>query len=116
MVLGVPTGVIEAVRELVLASDHRDRSEPPGGDTSAFLDADLAVLGASEERYARYAKDIRKEYDWVPDETYRAGRIRVLQRFLDRPRIFNSVPAFESREAAARRNIAAEIARLSQGP
>ena len=30
-------------------------------------DADLAILGASAERYAEYAADVRREYAHVPD-------------------------------------------------
>ena len=70
-----------------------------------LLDADLAILGASEDRYARYARDIRAEYAWVPDADYRAGRSRVLQHFLALPRIYFTDVMFEEGEQRARANL-----------
>ena len=72
------------------------------------LDADLAILGASPERYARYAADIRKEYAWVPEPEYRAGRAAVLNRFLALPRIYHAEPLFAEGEERARVNLRAE--------
>jgi predicted metal-dependent HD superfamily phosphohydrolase len=91
-----------------MTRDHR--ADP--SDTGALLlvDADLAILGAPPEMYKVYARAIRREYAWVPDADYRVGRRAVLQRFLDRPRIFGTESLYQERELAARRNLAAEIA------
>jgi predicted metal-dependent HD superfamily phosphohydrolase len=74
-----------------------------------LIDADLAILGASELVYRTYAEQIRQEYAWVPEPDYRMGRRQVLERFLARPKVFHFLAHLEE---AARRNIAAEIARL----
>jgi predicted metal-dependent HD superfamily phosphohydrolase len=74
-----------------------------------LLDADLAILGASEIDYQAYAVSIRREYAWVPEPEYRKGRRQVLERFLTRPRIFHFLSHLEE---PARRNLVAEIARL----
>ena len=74
-----------------------------------LIDADLAILGASEPNYRNYSEQIRREYGWVPDADYRQGRHRVLASFLSRPRIYQFLGELEE---PARRNIAAEIARL----
>lgn len=89
---------------------RKTRTHDAGGDADAeiLLDADLAILGASEDAYQTYAEQIRQEYAWVPEADYRQGRRRVLQSFLSRPRIYHWLV---DREAAARRNLAAEIAR-----
>lgn len=79
-------------------------------DTRVLLDADLAVLGASDQVYHEYAQNIRREYAWVPDAEYRAGRRRVLEHFLSRPRIYYFLVHLEG---PARRNLAAEIDRLA---
>jgi predicted metal-dependent HD superfamily phosphohydrolase len=102
---------ITAVRDLVLQTKTH---QPPDADphSQVFLDADLAILGADEETYAAYARAIRREYDWVPEEQYRAGRARVLRVSLDRPRIFQTSELFIEREARARANIARELAGL----
>lgn len=104
---GVPQWA--AVQGLILATKHT-AAEPDTPDASAFLDADLAILGSAEVRYQRYAADIRREYDWVPDNAYRAGRRAVLEGFLTRERIYRTDTMREEGEAAARRNLTAELA------
>jgi len=106
---GVPQWA--AVRALILATKHTAES-PDAPDIAAFLDADLAILGAAEVRYQRYAADIRREYEWVPDDQYRAGRRAVLEGFLNRERIYRTAVMSEEGEESARRNLTAELAGL----
>jgi predicted metal-dependent HD superfamily phosphohydrolase len=110
--LGVPTGVIGRVGELVTATAHFGPRLPNDADTAALLDADLAVLGASEGRYRRYAADVRKEYAHVPDDAFRRGRVAVLEAFLARPRIYLTDAMHLEGEGLARQNLLAELARL----
>jgi predicted metal-dependent HD superfamily phosphohydrolase len=112
--VGVPRSDLERVGRLVRATAHLAGSEPAGDrETAILLDADLAIFGASPERYQRYAAAIRREYAWVPEADYRAGRSRVLSHFLARPRIFRTDAMFAEGEAAARANLRAEVAALS---
>ncbi|MBA4187114.1 MAG: hypothetical protein C0467_03765 [Planctomycetaceae bacterium] len=111
--LHVPTATIEKVQRLVRATAHLLATAPPTErDAAVLLDADLAILGASEERYRRYAADVRREYAFVPDPEYRTGRAAVLQRFLDRPRIFLHQVLVEEGEERARKNMLDELTRL----
>jgi predicted metal-dependent HD superfamily phosphohydrolase len=111
--LGIPAATIDRVARLVNATAHLAPAEPTADrDTAVLLDADLAILGAAEERYRRYAADIRKEYAFVPDADYRKGRAAVLRLFLARPRIFVNQLLFEEGEARARANLAAELKEL----
>ena len=81
-------------------------------DERILVDIDLAILGASPERFEIYEAQIRREYRWAPAPVYRAGRARILQVFLDRPAIY-ATAAFRQRfEHAARANIARSLARL----
>ena len=112
---GVTDSTWTAVRALILATKHTAEM-PATSDAAAFLDADLAILGAAEARYARYATDIRKEYGWVPEEQYRAGRRAVLESFLNRERIYRTAVMFDEGEGAARRNLTAEVERLMLPP
>lgn len=82
-------------------------------DCQILLDADLAILGAPVERYDTYAQAIRQEYDWVPEASYRAGRVQVLQTFLLRARMYWMAPLYATLEEQARENIRREIASLS---
>lgn len=106
MKLSIPEG------RLVAALVRKTKTHDAGSDadTQVLLDADLAILGASEAAYRIYAEQIRQEYARVPKREYRAGRRQILERFLSRPKIFHLLNHLE---AAARRNIAAEIARLT---
>jgi predicted metal-dependent HD superfamily phosphohydrolase len=102
--LGVPEEVIEeTVRLIVLTKTHRTGENDDAG--RRLLDADLAVLGADAEGYDRYAAAIRREYAWVPEADYRAGRRRVLEGFLARPQIYHLLKHAES---AARHNLRRE--------
>ncbi len=109
--VGVPTDVAGEVRRLVMATAHAGVA-PPDPAAVALIDSDLAILGASPVRYRRYAAAIRAEYAHVPDADYRVGRARVLQRFLDRPAIYRHPLMRAEGEAAARANMAAELAGL----
>jgi predicted metal-dependent HD superfamily phosphohydrolase len=85
--LQFPRDIIERVTQMILATrDHDPRDLPV--EAQAFLDADLAILGSSAERYRAYAGAIRFEYSWVPDETFREARDGVLRRFLAKPRLY----------------------------
>jgi predicted metal-dependent HD superfamily phosphohydrolase len=110
--LGVPASAIERVVQMIWGTAHTPDGPPPSADARVLLDADLAILGAAEGRYARYAADIRKEYAWVPEADYRAGRVAVLEKFLARPRVYHTPLMFEEGEARARANMRAEIAAL----
>jgi predicted metal-dependent HD superfamily phosphohydrolase len=113
--IGVPASAIERIVSMIWATAHTADAAPPAlRDTRVLLDADLAILGASEERYARYAADVRKEYAWVPEADYRAGRAAVLERFLGLPRIYQTELMFEEGEQRARANLRAEIAELAK--
>ena len=74
-----------------------------------LLDADLAILGAAASEYKAYSRAIRQEYSWVPDREYRWGRKQVLDRFLQRNRIYYTSELFLALEERARDNLQGEI-------
>ena len=104
--LSIPDGHL--VADLILKTKTHDAGSD--ADARVLIDADLAILGTDDLSYRAYAQKIRDEYDWVPEPQFRSGRRLVLERFLSRPRIFHLLIHLES---TARRNIAAEIARLA---
>lgn len=108
--LGLTDEITARVGQLILATKTHD-AEEGDADCQLLLDADLAILGADEGVYRAYQGAIRKEYAWVPDEAYRAGRARVLGSFLLRPRIFRT-PAFAALEERARTNLRHERRQL----
>lgn len=81
-------------------------------DAALFLDMDLAILGASPADFDSYEAAVRREYGWVADEDWRAGRGAVLRTFLSRRHIFHTEIFRSAFEAAARENLKRSLARL----
>ncbi|MGZ4680204.1 MAG: HD domain-containing protein [Ilumatobacteraceae bacterium] len=107
------------VKALILATgDHTAPGGPAAAaaETAFLLDADLAILGADPRSYQAYANGVRAEYFFVDDTRWRSGRGRVLQDFLDRPRIFATEYMHGELEHRARANIEAELATLRTEP
>ncbi|MEO2091853.1 MAG: hypothetical protein ABGY75_20560, partial [Gemmataceae bacterium] len=111
--LGLPADAVAKVGDLVRSTAHFAAESFHGPDFDILHDADLAILAAAEVRYRRYADDVRREYAWVPEADYRAGRMRVLEAFLTRERFFRTPVLFAEGEEAARRNLRAEVERLA---
>lgn len=111
--LDVPTARIEEVVRLIrLTAGHAVSDGDRNGGLLA--DADLAILADSAERYAAYARAVREEYAFVPQELFRAGRAAVLQHLLDLPALFRVVPERDAWTSRARANLRAEIDELSR--
>jgi predicted metal-dependent HD superfamily phosphohydrolase len=108
----VSKGSIDRVQQLILATQGH-QTDLRDNDLCIFLDADLAILGTNPEQYQIYARSIRHEYSWVTDELYREGRVRVLEKFLQRDRLYYTELLFEELESCARLNIQTEIQSIS---
>ncbi|MBN9620380.1 MAG: hypothetical protein J0H43_11715 [Actinobacteria bacterium] len=108
----VPAPAVAEVARLVLTTlDHG--AGPDDVRAAVLLDADLAILGADPDGYAAYVAGVRAEYAAVPDDAWRSGRAAVLTSLLDLDPLFRTAAARERWAAAARRNVAAELARLT---
>lgn len=105
-----PTEIEEVERLVLLTAVH----SPEPGDVAGGLvcDADLAVLGAAPDRYARYVRQVRGEYAHVPDAQFSVGRAAVLRSFLARGRLFATTEGSRRWEQAARANMEREVAAL----
>jgi predicted metal-dependent HD superfamily phosphohydrolase len=109
--LRIPEPILaETTRLILLTKTHR--TAPEDSDGAVLLDADLAVLGADQPAYDRYARAIRQEYVWVPEEDYRKGRSRVLSSFLERAQIYRTEEMYRRAEDQARRNLRRELEAL----
>jgi predicted metal-dependent HD superfamily phosphohydrolase len=97
---------------LIMFTRHAE--EPVGIDAQVLVDADLSILGARPERFREYETQVRREYDWVPDDAFRARRAAMLKELLGRPHLFCTGPFRERYEAQARRNLQRSISSLEQ--
>lgn len=71
---------------------------------------DLAILGQRDEIYQRYANGVRKEYSFVNDNDYVAGRIKAIDFLLGHKLFLNQT--FNKYESRARKNMENEKTRL----
>lgn len=106
--IGLSPALIGRVVEVILATKTHRATD---ASVALFLDADLSILGSDAETYLRYARAIRQEYAWMPEELYRAGRARTLEGFLRRERIYQT-ERFRRLEAPARANLERELVEL----
>jgi predicted metal-dependent HD superfamily phosphohydrolase len=81
-------------------------------DTAVLVDADLAILAADPDTYEVYRRAVRVEYGQLDEPAWRAGRRTFLEGMLDRRAIFATTSMRRRGEAAARRNLGAELAML----
>lgn len=73
---------------------------------------DLAVLSKTKKVYCKYSANIRKEYQEVPEESYRLGRSVALKKLLSMPKLYECESFFQY-ESLARKNLNEEINQLN---
>lgn len=111
--MGVADPLIATTVELTLMTRHHWRATGADAAGEAFLDADIAILGAPPHIYDRYSADVRTEYAYASDDAFRAGRSAFLRGALAEPRLYRSAGFFAAFEASARANLAREFASLT---
>jgi predicted metal-dependent HD superfamily phosphohydrolase len=95
----------KVARLVRLTETHVPGSRDPEGEL--LCDADLAILAAPPDAYARYVEQVRAEYAAVPEPQFLAGRLAVLTELADRE-IFRTTGG-RRLTAAARDNLEAEM-------
>ena len=101
--LGARAESAQRIYDLIMFTRHA--AEPVGVDAQVLVDADLSILGAQPARFQEYEEQVRSEYAWVPDATFRATRARILKEFLGRSHLYCTTHFQERYEAQARRNL-----------
>lgn len=105
--IGVPKDRIDTCKKHILATKSHIISDD--SDTNHFTDADLSILGQDWNKYKTYYQQVRKEYSVYPDAIYKPGRKKVLEHFLQMPRIFKTEAFYQRFEGLARNNIEKEL-------
>jgi predicted metal-dependent HD superfamily phosphohydrolase len=107
----MPTEAVERIAGLIESTAAHDAES---GDAALLSDVDLAILGASPARYARYEREVRREYAALDEVSYRLGRARVLRGFLERFEIYRTPRLAARLEAQARDNLSGALLALEQ--
>jgi len=107
---GVNASVGARIHELVMATRHD--AVPVDADMRLLVDIDLAILGADPARFDEYETQVRDEYAWVPSILFRRTRRKILELFLERPRIYQTEHFFRAREPMARQNLQRSLGKL----
>ncbi|MEO0445124.1 MAG: hypothetical protein AAF191_03495, partial [Verrucomicrobiota bacterium] len=108
----LPYPFIQRTADLIRATEHGAELTSSDPEVVLFIDLDLLILSAPEDRYRAYTDQIRREYAHVPQSDFQRGRLHLLTQFLMRPRIYQS-PLGIPREQAARKNLEKERDDLS---
>jgi predicted metal-dependent HD superfamily phosphohydrolase len=101
--LGANAESAQRIHELIMFTRHA--AAPIGSDAEVLVDADLSILGAQPERFQEYETQVRREYAWVPGDTFRPARAKILKEFLGRLHLYCTARFRERYEAQARRNL-----------
>ena len=101
--LGASAESAQRIYDLIMFTRHA--AEPVGIDAQVLVDADLSILGAQPARFQEYEAQVRREYGWIPDTTFRPARAKILKAFLSRPHLYCTVHFRERYEAQACRNL-----------
>lgn len=109
--LHFPAEIIEHCTQLIIATKQHQPADYP--DSDLLLDLDLAILGSSWDNYLEYTRKIRREYSVFPGILYKPGRKKVLEKFLERPFIYQTETFRRDFEQIARANLQMEISLLS---
>lgn len=107
--------LLEMVNYYIIETKKHAVQDSADEDLKLFIDLDMSILGVNRLAYLKYARQVRKEYEFVPEADYCRGRSAVLQSFLSGGAIYATVEGKARWEAQARENIAWECAVLSSG-
>jgi predicted metal-dependent HD superfamily phosphohydrolase len=98
----------QVARLVRLTETHVPGARDPEGEL--LCDADLSILAAESDAYARYVEQLREEYAAVPEQDFLAGRLAILTELADRE-IFRTTKGRRLTERA-RANLEAEMESL----
>jgi predicted metal-dependent HD superfamily phosphohydrolase len=106
----VTPAIADRIHALILATRHA--VAPVAPDEQLLVDVDLAILGAPAARFDEYETQVRVEYSWVPGFLFRRERRKILQQFVERPRVYQTAYFFEMLQTRARTNLRRSIEQL----
>ena len=111
-ILGMNEERIKKCHHQILLTKKHKAEGLVGFDEKILLDFDLEILSRDWNQYELYTQKIRKEYWMYPNFLYKKGRREAMQKFLERPSIYNTSFFQSEKEEKARENIKRELVLL----
>ncbi len=102
---------IDNVTRLILATRHKEI--PQEQDAQYICDIDLVILGKPQKEFDEYERNIRYEYQHIPEEQFKIGRAAILKKFLKRKNIYSTDFFRKKYQTQAEKNLERSLARLS---
>jgi len=102
---------LELIQRAIRSTKGHQKQEEE--EVNLFLDLDICILGADDDRYDRYTERVRYEYAIIPDAIFNNGRKKVLRYFLGKKKIYHTQSCQEMWEAKARANLSRELEMLN---
>jgi predicted metal-dependent HD superfamily phosphohydrolase len=108
---GAPADAAQRVAQLILATaDHK--APVVDGEPDEACAVLLAVLAGAPADYARYVRQVRREYSSLSEQQWRSGRANVLRGLLANRQLFQTPRGRVLWEDAARANMLSELRTL----
>lgn len=105
------TSRADTVYRMIMGTQHNGARL--SSDEALVVDIDLSILAVEAEMYAEYERLVRKEYAWVSDHDFAAGRAAFLKGMLKHGSIYNHSEIRAQWEQQARHNMKASLRTLT---
>jgi len=102
---------VDFINIMIMIQDTKTHI-PRTAESAIVCDLDMMILADTKIAYRRYAKQVRQEFNMVPDDQYRQGRIQFLGELMLTP-IYHS-DVFKKYRERAISNITEEIKSLKR--
>lgn len=111
----LPDVFINEVARLILLTKEHNVTRADGKDAALLSDIDFSILGQQPPIFDAYERNLWKEYvreGKMPDDTFRQGRRKFVEEFLECKFIYRT-PYFRAKyEDAAQANLKRSLAQL----
>lgn len=95
--------VVQKIKRWIVATQKHESTDEL--DLQFLLDIDLAILAASQARFAEYEQQIQKEYAWVDSGIYSLKKKEVLAHFYHAEPLYQTEYFQQSFEQRAKSNL-----------
>lgn len=99
----LPLKVVEKIKRWIIATQKHESTKEL--DLQFLLDIDLAILAASQERFAEYEQQIQQEYAWVDPDVYAIKRKEILAHFYQTESLYQTEYFQQNFEQCAKSNL-----------